>query len=625
MACFHPDPPHIPDSLASERVVLAALRTLPPETHVLVRLCLLEGADNHEKEMDFVVLHPELGIVIIETKGKGVQPNGDHWVRHSPDGRVERLKEDPTEQLRNQQWFLLQWLQQRVKGFIPQVTRVLALPFYPGQVPDLGPDLPACRVLTAEKLKSPYLALREAVAGGSWEAFRTSRSASLHRLTPERRDALLSALTPKVLPPPSLAELLADEAATQDREAERLLDHLALNFSRGRYRVQGAPGSGKSWLGRKVARLWAAEGRRVLVVAFNRALTYATQCALDDLIRDQGAVASTFHDLAASLLGELGELPTCAEEPAAKQAFFNQELPDAFNAALPRIRQRWDALVVDEAQDLDPAWVRSLLGLLANPGEDPVLVLEDPAQSIYRSASHALGQPWRLDLCLRQSARLRNTAVRAFPGCGWREVPEPDEAPRDTYQAMASSPKRWREDLEDQLSTLCAEGLRPEQVIVLSPHRPARLGLKDAQKLGPWPLNLEADWWEGDKAEHVRMGTIHAFKGLEADVVIYLAPAYEHREAERLRYTAISRARHRVIVLESAIPELVVPKTPTVPAAPMPPKLAPPPPRPKPVCELGEGNRQALMEALKAARRGPNHKRPPAPDPCTPALMAKEA
>ena len=208
MPHFHPDPPRIPDSLPSERTVLTALRTLPPEAHVLVRLALLDPSDNHEKELDFVVLHPDLGIVVIETKGKGVQPDGDHWVRRHPDGRVERLKEDPAEQLRAQQWFLLQWLQERVPGTIPQVTRVLALPFCTGKDDGFGPELPACRVLTAEKLKSPYQALRNAVSGGNWEAFSTSRNAALHRLSPERRDALLAVLTPKLLPPPSLAELL---------------------------------------------------------------------------------------------------------------------------------------------------------------------------------------------------------------------------------------------------------------------------------------------------------------------------------------------------------------------------------------------------------------------------------
>ena len=34
------------------------------------------------------------------------------------------------------------------------------------------------------------------------------------------------------------------------------------------------------------------------------------------------------------------------------------------------------------------------------------------------------------------------------------------------------------------------------------------------------------------------LGTVHAFKGLEADVVIYLGPPTRHLEGPRLAYTA---------------------------------------------------------------------------------------
>ncbi len=611
MPHFYPDPPRILNDNFGERTVLAALRTLPPDAHVFVNPVFLDPSKNRERELDFVVLHPHLGIVIIEAKGKGVLSKGDHWVRCDRDGREERLDEDPVAQLQGQQWFLLHWLQERVSGFIPQVTRVLALPFYKGEPRDLGPGLPACRVLTEETLKSPFVALKAAVSGGDWEAFQKSKSAASHHASPEQLNAFLAVLKPAVLLPPSLAEILAEEDACLEHEGKRFLDHLASNFSRGRYRVQGAPGSGKSWLGRKVARLWAAEGRRVLVVAFNRALTYATQCALDDVIREGAVVVSTFHDLASVLLEGISDHPACSDDPEGREVFFNQTLPKAFSEALPRISARWDALVIDEAQDLAPEWIASLQRLLVRPDEDPVLLLEDPAQSLYRTARHAFGTPWRLDLSLRQGARLRNAAIKAFPECGWALVSEGDPAPSNVFQAQTTTPKRWREDLQRILDHLLKEGVDPGRILVLSPHRPRRLGLADGERLGPWPLNLEADWWEGEKAGHLRVGTIHAFKGLEADIVIYLAPSYEHPEEARLRYTAISRARHRVFVLESAIPQ--PPKAKPVHEAPVVSEPVHPvhPPRANVhhVHELGEESRLALMEALKVTRCGARPKK----------------
>ncbi len=607
MAITHPDPVRIPPHLLSEREVLNHLRTLPPDTHVFARVRLLDAETNLDREIDFLVVHPELGLVIVEVKGRGVEPRGDYWIRRNAEGREERLDETPGEQLLAQQYALLAFLTKAGLSFRPQVTRVLALPMLPlREDQDLGPDLPACRILTREKLKRPFESLRMAVTGGvAWDKWRWTPEAKHHQVRPEVMRQLLGALLPELLPNASLAEILKAEGRVQDLMAATLLDHLAQNFSGGRFHLKGGPGSGKSLLARKVSRLWASEGRRVLVLAFNRALTTATQCVLDEL--GERVQVSTYHDYAVNLLADARRLPPSTDTAI----FFNQAVPEALADLLsdPELRPapQWDALVVDEAQDLDPSWVKPLLGLLGDPESDPVLLLEDPAQSIYREARHDLGQPWRLDLSLRQHPALRRAACLAFPACGWEA---PENIPEDgAFLAQRSSPETWKRDLAKHLETLAQAGAQPGQVMILAPHRPASLGLKDGQMMGPWGLNTQPDWWEGDeaRADQVRMGTVQAFKGLEADIVIYLAPAYRHADGARLAYTAYSRARHRLIVLEKALAEPVRPKVPEAsqgkpqPAPALPPRKLP-----------SEGARESLTAALTAARNWrPNRKQKP--------------
>jgi hypothetical protein len=570
---------------------------LPPEAHVFVRVRILDAEANRDRELDFLVLHPELGLVIVEVKGRGVEPKGEHWIRRHSDGREEVLAETPGEQLQAQQYALLKHLHSSDLGFVPQVTRVLALPALPlADDAFLGPDLPPCRVLTHAKLQHPLLALRGAVTGGlDWEGWKQSEQGRQHAIRPDVMRGLVEALTPKLLPPPTLAELCAAEGQVQDQAAQILLSHLAQNFSRGRFHVSGGPGSGKSLVARQVARLWAAEGRQVLVVAFNKALTYATQGMLEDLEAIGRANVFTYHDLAVTLLSAAKRLPVCEEETT----YFNELLPRGLNHLLEtpdQLAQRWDALIVDEAQDLDPAWVNPLLNLLRDPQRDPVLLLEDSAQSLYREAQHSLGQPWRLDLSLRQHPAIRRAACLAFPACGWEP---PQDIPDDgALSQLRSSADTWKRDLAAQLDSLAAEGIQPRQVMILAPHKPETLGLKDGQQIGPWSLNAIRDWWDGVRSQQVRMGTVHAFKGLEADVVIYLAPAYKHSDGARLAYTAYSRARHRLIVLEKAIPKPVRPKL----EEPMAKKPLTAPTVPQ-VRTFSEGQRQNLMEALTAAKR----------------------
>jgi len=163
---------------------------------------------------------------------------------------------------------------------------------------------------------------------------------------------------------------------------------------------------------------------------------------------------------------------------------------------------------------------------------------------------------------------------------------------------LRSGPDSWKRDLAEQLNGLAAEGFQAHQVMILAPHKPETMGLKDGQRVGPWSLNAVRDWWEGERAEQVRIGTVYAFKGLEADVVIYLAPAYKHADGARLSYTAYSRARHRLIVLEKAIPKPIRP----ILEEPMSKKLLPMSMPPQ-IRTISDGQRMNLMEALTAAKR----------------------
>lgn len=583
MATFHPDPPRIPGNLHGERMVLGHLRSLPDEAHVLVRLSILDDKTNLDREIDFLVLHPELGLLLIEVKGGRLTQAAGRWHRLHKD-ELQPLNESPEDQMHAQQYALLAFLMKQ-GGFVPQVTRILALP-HMKITGDLAPDLPRSRVLDQEDLKSIGPSLRRAVAGTqSWEEFKASDRAKHHRISATVLSGLLTALLPAQMAPPSLPEILAEEGEAQDAQSAQLLDHLASNFAKGRFRVQGGPGSGKSWLGRKVTRLWAAEGRQVLSIAFNKALVYATQIALDEF---PDMDIATCHDFMKTRMDELHvEVPFTTAG-----AFFETDLPAAFAAHVGKLPKRWDALVVDEAQDLDPAWVDALRRALRDPDHDPILMLEDPAQNIYRTVAHTLGVPWRLDRSLRQHPALARATWEALPACGWPEPPKGDASGVLTLQK--SSAETWKKDLQKVLEDLHAEGIQPEQVLVLAAHRPEEtLGLKRGQRLGPWRLNTWKDWWDGEVAGQVRVGTVQAFKGLEADIVIYLAPATRREDTARLRYCALSRARHRAIVLEKAIPD------PERPVEKLSAEPAPPPVR-FDARQAMAPNQAALLTALKA-------------------------
>lgn len=595
MPTYHPDPPRLPADLHGEQDVLARLRVLPPGVHVFCRLKLLDETANRDRELDFLLLHPELGLVLIEVKGGRIAFDGQTWSRVAAGG-LEPMRESPGAQLDAQQYLLLNTLKRRSPGFMPQLTRFLALPHMDLEGRDLGPDLPNLRILDKPKLARLPPALRAGVLGGlDAEAFAASERARYCRIPEARLPELVAALEPDLLPPPSLRETWAEEERLQDEAADTMLGHLAGNFAAGRFHLKGAPGSGKSLLGRRTAALWAAEGRKVLHIAYNRALVYATQTAMDQAGLTGRVDVATFHDFAVTQLHAAGLAPEAGDD---LQGFFDRRLPEMLAANLDRVPDLWDALVVDEAQDLEPAWVQTLTRLLREPDQDPVLLLEDPSQGLYRQVAHNIGVPWRLDLNLRQHPAIRRAVWEALPQCGWGPPPE---APADgALHAVRSRPETWKEDLRRVLQELAEAGVGPAQALILAPHHPERsLGLRHGQLLGPWRLNTQRDWWEGEVADFVRIGTVHAFKGLEADVVVYLAPSTVKPHHPRLRYAALSRARRKAVVLEKAIPE---PERAEPSAAPIKVAEATPAPRFHAATAM-EGQRTALLDALRAAKR----------------------
>ena len=561
----------------SERKVYDALKDgLPAGWYAWHSMKLLDR-DGWEGEGDFVIAIPDRGFLVLEVKGGQITKRDGRWYQYG-----QEMKKDPRAQAH--QFAKLLDSRLRAKGFTAPGYGILTI--FPDTAFDTAPTQDdVCGTLLGQ-MDLPYLS--EALNSHLDAAFPDNpRRAvgnwinALHELWDEVWTADIKLGTRHELSEEARIQLDATQLAVLNNigRAPRVL-------------VTGGAGSGKSLLARKRALMAAEKGQRVLVFCFTDALVRHLRQTIDnDLVQ-----VETVGRFSAELLRRAGLAKQIDES---SPDFWKNAPFQAAVDALPPEGERPDMVIVDEAQDLEPEWIRPLFNLLRHPDQDPVLLLEDPAQSLYRAAQHQVGQPWRLDLSLRQHPAIRRATCLAFPSCGWEPTSDGTE---DVVRFVKSDPKTWRRDLETVLGDLAKESILPRQVMILSPHRAGTLGLKDDQPLGPWPLNTVPDWWEDEKATSVRFGTVHAFKGLESDVVVYLAPAYRHKDRDRLAYTAYSRARHRLIVLEGALAEPLRPKAVEAPveAALVTPPKKPPVPQIK---QFSADQQGRLQEALTAAKR----------------------
>ena len=178
MPIFYPHQPQSPAHRQGERRVLDAFQVLPPETRVFVGVRLPDPEDPAGSlDLPLVVADPDLGLVIVNVLPDGVEPRrGGQWLGRNAAGDTAPLEESPADALQAQQNALFKFLKGLDLAFIPRITQVLALPglsLEPGRA--LGPRLPACRLLTEEKLGNPYISLRLAVTGGkTWTEWSTT-------------------------------------------------------------------------------------------------------------------------------------------------------------------------------------------------------------------------------------------------------------------------------------------------------------------------------------------------------------------------------------------------------------------------------------------------------------------
>ena len=165
--------------------------------------------------------------------------------------------------------------------------------------------------------------------------------------------------------------------------------------------VEGGAGTGKTLLAVAKAQGLAASGLRTLLVCYNRALK---DWLVQNLSEEFGALLSiqTYHNLVAEFCKkaniqfiEGGNYPD--------QKFWDEVAPERLMDACDGLPfdQKFDAVVVDEAQDFKSLWWDSLESVFRDPDDKSCYyVFYDPRQNLYVKDSvelpPELGEPYPL-------------------------------------------------------------------------------------------------------------------------------------------------------------------------------------------------------------------------------------
>ncbi|HMP76585.1 MAG TPA: NERD domain-containing protein [Kiritimatiellia bacterium] len=349
--------------------------------------------------------------------------------------------------------------------------------------------------------------------------------------------------------PAARSREIHEELRFYTAEQQAFLDQLTGN---PRLLVRGPAGTGKTVLAVESARRASESGGRAALLCFNRLLGTALADTVSGCSRLH---ASTVHRL---MLDVAGISPP--PDAAVDADFWSRQLPEAASAALlGREDDRWlfDEIVLDEFQDLQQQPVLDFLDLLVKGGlaAGRWRAFGDFArQSIFAPHSSPdallaqLGSPAVCSL----TTNCRNTPriaeyVRQLGRLEpfYRRVLRPDDGVDPELRSYRDAEEQLA-ILRTTIECLILNGYKGSDIVVLST---MKQGTPSALSLTPgWNQRFSA--YPAKDADAVSWTTIHAFKGLEAPVII-IADMDRVASTERadLFYVAITRALHRLVIL----------------------------------------------------------------------------
>ena len=528
MAILLPEEPRLANP-AERRICAALTEQLGERDLVIAGKRVTDHLKDHE--IDFLVAIEGAGIISVEVKGGEVWHDDTGW-RQRRGGREYAI--EPVRQAREACYALRsfiesdpRWSQGRLRWDHAIVLPNSTLP----QEFDL-PDCPRWKVTDRDELDSLASRLKDVL---------TQQELDRPLLTAAGIEQLRTALSGRGLPQRDVvARALENEDAADILNEQQAMILSAVQLL-PRVQIRGGAGSGKTFMAMEQARRLAAAGQRVALICYSHGLaSYLRRISDRWPRRQQPGYVGEFHSLGI----QWGASAAPAENERSRQAsrFFEHDLPAQMldlAAALPD-GHKFDAIVVDEAQDFADSWWEPILAALRDPYAGGLYVFIDEGQRVFdRQGTPPVPLvPLILDQNIRNTRQIANAfqplvdhPMRFLGGDG----PEVRFVECGSDEAIGVG--------DDQVDALLEQGWRAQDVALLTTgsRHPEQINRQDAGNQAYWD-----SFWD---AEQVFYGHVLGFKGLERRaVVLVVNDRYALERARERLYVGLSRARDQLVV-----------------------------------------------------------------------------
>jgi len=499
-----------------------------------------------DHEIDLLVLLEGYGVVAVEVKGGSISHDGHGWTRRQLGADV---RIDPVGQARDSRYAARQYVETDSRWQAASRSRLrwghaVVFPDVEVDADFAAPDCPRWLVHGRSELGALAQRLRALL-----------EEQHTHNRAPDADDIslLVDILRGRNRPAHSVAAEADDRGRAIDRLTQEQLALLRVTRMLNRVEVRGGAGSGKTVMALAQARQLThgrdgIKAQRVALICYSRGLAahFRRETATWGR-KDRPAFVGRFEELALQWGVRTYEQVLSqwhGPEPAPTVTdYYERLLPEEMARVAADVPegQRFDAVIVDEAQDFADLWWVPVLGALRDQQAGGLYLYSDVNQRVFAR----FGEPPVPLVILMLDHNLRNTRqigelinplapnrMRLLGGSG----PEVTFVPCSAAEAIDVA--------DDHVDTLLEEGWSPREVALLTVGTRHELQ-RDAAENDPdayW-----ASFWDDDMTFY---GHVLGCKGLERRAVVLCVnkDQVQPRDRERL-YVGLSRATDRLVVV----------------------------------------------------------------------------
>ena len=347
---------------------------------------------------------------------------------------------------------------------------------------------------------------------------------------------------------------VASYKSSQDRVYRQLLSGLSdvidnLEFEPFRLRVTGTAGSGKTQLTLAFCDRMLAQGKKPLLLCFNRPLADKFR----EIARD-GVTVSTYYEFCLQMAG-MADIPP--DSPKFREDGFWTRVQDKVVDVASTESLKYDCLIVDEGQDFLAGWYE-IIQLFLTEGavqlwlEDPLQNLRDtdavplPGFVTYNETSN-FRTPTIIARFIRQSLGQEFRQRNMLPGLG--------------VQLFEYNKKtQLQGKLAHRINELVKAGFKLDDIAIISCRRMEASALGETDQIGNHSIRRFTNEYDEQKNQVYTEGdvvfdTIFRYKGQQAPVII-LTDLDEslalNERSRKVLYCAMTRA---TVLLELMVEE----------------------------------------------------------------------